>query len=114
MSVELISKFNTTQAMDGLRGSSISSAETNRTENEAGTQEKGAVTFGDFLKSAVNDANQTQLDADAAARELIAGRNKDIHGTMLALEKADISLRLLTQVRNKVIDAYREVMKMQI
>ena len=40
--------------------------------------------------------------------------NKDIHGTMLALEKADLSMRLMLQVRNKLVSAYEEVMRMQV
>jgi flagellar hook-basal body complex protein FliE len=71
-------------------------------------------TFGDLLKGALNDANQDQITANNATQELIAGRSRDLHGTILSVEKADISFRLLTQVRNKVIDAYREIMKMQV
>ena len=50
----------------------------------------------------------------AAINELVAGKTKNIHSTMLALEKADMSLKLMMQVRNKVLEAYREVMKMQV
>lgn len=112
MSVELISKFQSAQPGLG----SIRDAESIRIDKVAESEqaENGAVTFGDFLKTAITETNDLQLQSNEAVDELIAGRNKDIHGTMLALEKADVSLRLLTQVRNKVIDAYREVMKMQI
>ncbi len=82
---------------------------------EAGDEAQGASgSFGDVLKTALQDANQSQVDADKAVQELMAGKNKDLHGTMLAMEKADVNFRLLTQVRNKVIDAYREVMRMQV
>ena len=57
---------------------------------------------------------RTQAQADQAIRELVAGRNKNIHETMLAIERADSSLKLMMQVRNKVLDAYREVMRMQV
>jgi len=45
---------------------------------------------------------------------LMVSEKKDIHGTMLALEKADLSMRLMLQVRNKLVSAYDEVMRMQV
>lgn len=110
MSVELISKFQSAQPGLG----NIQGSEFTRVESPEKAEGENSVTFGDFLKGAISDTNNLQLESNRAAEELIAGRNKDIHGTMLALEKADVSLRLLTQVRNKVIDAYREIMKMQV
>jgi flagellar hook-basal body complex protein FliE len=70
--------------------------------------------FLDMLKDSIDKANELQLAADRAARELAAGRNKNIHETMLMMEKADMSFRLVMQVRNKVIEAYREIMRMQV
>jgi flagellar hook-basal body complex protein FliE len=58
--------------------------------------------------------NQDQVQANQAIHELVAGRSKNIHETMLAVERADTSLKLMMQVRNKVLDAYREIMKMQV
>lgn len=102
----------------GNFGDGIGKISTNSTREvlpmEAGEEAQGAGSFGDLLKTALQDANQSQLDADKAVQELMAGRNKDLHGTMIAMEKADVNFRLLTQVRNKVIDAYREVMRMQV
>ena len=59
-------------------------------------------------------ADDLQLQADRGAKELLAGRNKNIHETMMSIEKADMSFRLMMQVRNKVIEAYREIMRMQV
>jgi flagellar hook-basal body complex protein FliE len=70
--------------------------------------------FGDFLKNLADEANASQQTADHKIEEVAAGRNKDLHGAMLAMEKADINFRLLAQVRNKVIEAYREIMRMQV
>jgi flagellar hook-basal body complex protein FliE len=47
-------------------------------------------------------------------QELATGKSNNIHETMIAAEKADLSLRLMVQVRNKIIEAYQEVMKMQV
>jgi len=70
--------------------------------------------FSDMLKTTIDEVNQHQSEADTAIRELIAGRTKNIHETMLAVERAELSLKLMTQVRNKIVDAYKEVMRMQV
>lgn len=70
--------------------------------------------FADTLKEAVNSVNQLNLDADSKAQALATGKTDDIAGVMIATEKADIALRAMVQVRNKIIDAYQEIMKMQV
>lgn len=67
--------------------------------------------FGQRLKQAVEAVNDLQQDADTAAERVVSGA-MGIHEGMLALSKAEISLRLLLQVRNKVMDAYREISRM--
>ena len=52
--------------------------------------------------------------ADQKIEDLATGKSSNLHETMIAVEKADIALRLMVQVRNKMIDAYQEVMKMQV
>jgi flagellar hook-basal body complex protein FliE len=71
-------------------------------------------TFSEMLKNSISEVNENQLHADTAIKEFVAGRNKNIHETLLAIEKADTSLKLMMQVRNKVLDAYREIMRMQV
>jgi flagellar hook-basal body complex protein FliE len=70
--------------------------------------------FGKILKTSLSEINQLQKDADLAIQELAAGNEKDIHQTMIALEKAEISFQFMMQVRNKIIAAYQEVMRMQV
>ncbi len=70
--------------------------------------------FADTLKEAVGNVNQLHLDSDKKMQELSTGKTDDIAGVMLAAEKADIALRVMVQVRNKIIDAYQEIMKMQV
>jgi flagellar hook-basal body complex protein FliE len=80
-----------------------------------GIQETGeAKTFGDFLQDSIGKVNALQQDANVAMEKLASGENQNLHETLLAVEKADIAFRTLNQVRSKVIDAYREIMKMQI
>ncbi len=70
--------------------------------------------FVETLKAAVDDVNTTQLDADKAVERLQTGESKNLHEVMIAMEKADISLRLTVQMRNKALDAYQEIMRMQV
>jgi len=71
-----------------------------------------AAAFGQMVSQAINDVNQQMGEADKAAEGLTLGTNRDIHGTMIAMEKASISFQLITQVRNKIIDAYKEIQRM--
>lgn len=80
----------------------------------APSQGEGVKSFADTLKDAVQNVNQAQKEADVKMQELATGKNHNIHEVMLTTEKADISLRLMTQVRNKIIEAYQEIMKMQV
>ncbi|MGZ3688466.1 MAG: flagellar hook-basal body complex protein FliE [Bdellovibrionota bacterium] len=75
---------------------------------------ENATTFGDMLRNSVDKVNTMQHQADVAISELVAGRSKNIHETMLSIERADTSLKLMMQVRNKVLDAYKEIMRMQV
>jgi len=70
--------------------------------------------FGAMMKGAVKDVNKLQMEANTSINRLISGESKNLHETMIAMEKAGISFRLLLEVRNKVIDAYHEVMRMQV
>ena len=68
--------------------------------------------FGSMIKEAINTVNKAEKDADRSVVDLLEGK-VEIHETMVALQKADISMRLLLTVRNKVLEAYREIMHMQ-
>ena len=74
----------------------------------AKTGDKG---FGQRLKKAVEEVNRLQHSADNAREQVMYG-SLGIHEGMLALSKADISLRLLLQIRSKVMEAYREISRM--
>lgn len=74
----------------------------------------GAGSFKNVLRDAINETNSMQKNADVKIQELATGKTSNIPEVMMQVEKADIALRLMTQVRNKIIDAYQEVMKMQV
>jgi flagellar hook-basal body complex protein FliE len=75
---------------------------------------EGSKSFADTLKDAVQSVNQAQKESDVKMQELAVGKNQNIPEIMIAAEKADIQLRLMVQVRNKIIEAYQEIMKMQV
>jgi len=72
------------------------------------------VTFVDTLKTLVTDVNSQQVDAAEATEKLIKGEPVDIHDVMISAEKAKTSFQLLMELRNKGLDLYREVLRMQI
>ena len=69
--------------------------------------------FSEWLNRSIQTVNQMKNDADHAAQELVTGQNKDIHGTMIAMQKASVAMNLMTEVRNKIISAYDEIKRMQ-
>ena len=70
--------------------------------------------FGNMLVRSLNDVNRLKLEADVAVENLATGKQKDIHATMISLQKADVAFQLLMQIRNKNISAYETVMRMQV
>jgi flagellar hook-basal body complex protein FliE len=74
----------------------------------------GDLAFGDLLKQALQEVNQVSAQADEQARNLMTGESADMHTAMLAVQKADLSFQMMMAVRSKLIDAYREVMRMQM
>ena len=68
--------------------------------------------FGEQLKQFVSGIDQLEKGAKTQAEEFAVGRSNDIHNTMIDVEQAEISLRLLANVRNRMVDLYREVMRM--
>jgi flagellar hook-basal body complex protein FliE len=78
------------------------------------TEEAQKNSFGGMLKSHLAEVNHLQNSADMAAQKLASGQDKDIHNTMIAMEKAGVAFQLTMQVRNKVLEAYQEIMRMQV
>lgn len=70
--------------------------------------------FADTIKTALGEVNELQSMGDMMAQKLATGDVEDIHQVMLALNKASTAFGLTVQVRNKVIESYQEVMRMQV
>jgi flagellar hook-basal body complex protein FliE len=74
----------------------------------------GASGFGEALGDAVKSLDAVQKEADAASTAMAAGENVEIHDVMLAQDRASISMQLAVQVRNKMVEAYQDIMRMQV
>lgn len=77
-------------------------------------QTQDTQSFMNVLASNLNEVNELQQKADQSIMELATGKNENLHETMINVEKAEISLKLLMSIRNKMIEAYREVMRMGV
>lgn len=73
-----------------------------------------SVNFKDILIDALNNVNTLEQESAKMTEDFIAGRTDDIHSVLIASEKATISLQFIMEVRNKVMEAYQEIMRMQI
>jgi flagellar hook-basal body complex protein FliE len=74
---------------------------------------EASASFGDVLKSAVSGVDKVNDDAASQVTNLLQGGNGDINSVMIAVEKADVSFQLMMQVRNKIVNAYQDIEKMQ-
>ena len=70
--------------------------------------------FDEILKKSLDEVNKLQNKADKSIEAIASGKMENIQDAVMAIEKADVSLKLLTEIRNKAIDAYKEVMRMQV
>ncbi len=74
----------------------------------------GGINFGEVLNSMINSTNQMQQNSSQIGKLFAAGKIDDLHTVMIEGQKADLALQFMLQVRNKVLDAYNEIMRMPI
>lgn len=74
----------------------------------------GGASFGDVLNESIEKVNNLQQKADEAIQGLATGQSADVAQTMIAVQQASLSFQLMTQVRNKLVQAYEEVMRMPV
>ncbi|RKD34431.1 flagellar hook-basal body complex protein FliE [Thermohalobacter berrensis] len=77
-------------------------------------EKESSISFGTYLENALDNVNRLQIEADSYRKLLATGQVNNIHEAMIATEKANIALQFTISVRNKIMDAYREIMRMQI
>jgi flagellar hook-basal body complex protein FliE len=73
-----------------------------------------AVGFGKYLGEMIDKVNSAQIQSDKAVQQLVTGETKSLHEAMIAMEKASISFQFVSQVRNKAVEAYQEIMRMPV
>ncbi|MEW5743999.1 MAG: flagellar hook-basal body complex protein FliE [Nitrospirota bacterium] len=76
--------------------------------------QKGGASFEAAINDALKEVTAVQSEAEKAIEDFSKGEIKDIHTVVVAMEKADVSLQTLLQVRNKLLTAYEEIMRMQV
>ena len=82
--------------------------------NASSTNTIQGPSFSDYLSEQVNKVNSKIVTADQKVADVATGKSKNLHEMMVALNKADLSLRMLTSVRNKAVEAYQELMRMSL
>lgn len=97
-------------AIDGVRSATQALQTQVSRQTEAGSAEG----FGQALTDAAKQVSGLENQANAMAQQVAAGDVSELHNAMLAMQKASMALELTVQVRNKVLDAYQEIMRMQI
>ncbi|HOM03249.1 MAG TPA: flagellar hook-basal body complex protein FliE [Acetivibrio sp.] len=70
--------------------------------------------FSNYLSNAIKQVDELEKQSKAVAEDFAAGKTDNIHEVMIAAQKADIALQFTLQIRNKILDAYNEIMRMQI
>ena len=95
------------RAVQGLTGSLPSLSPT-------ASEGAGDASFGDVLKQLVEDANAKHSESDQLVESLAKGEPTDVHQVMMAMTEADLSFRMLLEVRNKLVDAYQEIQRMPV
>ncbi|MBI4474542.1 MAG: flagellar hook-basal body complex protein FliE [Acidobacteria bacterium] len=73
----------------------------------------GAPSFGNLLKDAIQQVNDVEKSSQGELQKFL-NNESDLHSVMLSLEKADMSFQVMMQVRNKIVQAYQEIMKTQV
>ncbi len=77
-------------------------------------KDRDSSSFGSVLKDAISTVNDLQQQSDHEIQKLMTGETQDLHTTMIAVQKADLSFQMMMQVRNKIVQAYQEIMRTQV
>lgn len=102
------------EGINELAVRAVSESASGSQEQSAGGAKEAAETFGRLLSQAVDNLNQVNTQANEATTKLAAGEPVELHDVMIAMEQADLSLRMALQVRNKLVEAYQEIQRMQV
>jgi len=84
-----------------------------QSKNKSTAKVEGS-SFGDVLKKSIGEVNDIQKEGEKAMEDMATGQVKDLHQAALAIDKAEMSMKLMLEVRNKAINAYKEILRTQI
>ena len=98
--------------IDGISG--VSSAELLKQKSALESSGVGGEGFAQHLKSAISDVNELQQKSEKALGDMATGQVKDLHQAALAIGKAETSMKLMLEIRNKAISAYKELGRTQL
>lgn len=70
--------------------------------------------FADMLGRAINGVDETMKESDQAVQDFVAGKTDNVHDVMISMQRAQLSFQLMVEVRNKAIETYHEISRMQI
>ena len=98
--------------MDEVRG--ISGVRGVSPFQQATQKNAGGSSFGETLSKFLDDVNTLQKQAGEVTQKAITGEIQDIHRVTIAAQKAAISLQLTAEIRNKIMESYQEIMRMQV
>lgn len=100
--------------VDSIKGSINTGMDIGSASGAASGAGAKGVGFADVLKDSIEKVNAIQGEADLAIKGLSTGQVGNIHETMIAIEKANLSFNMMVQVRNKLVQAYEEIMRTQV
>ncbi|MHC4267043.1 MAG: flagellar hook-basal body complex protein FliE [Planctomycetota bacterium] len=83
-------------------------------QNLEKTEKKNAANFKETVNNYVNEVNNLQLKAGESIENFATGKVENVHEVMIAMSKAEVSFKFMMETRNKLVDAYKEIMKMQV
>lgn len=85
-----------------------------RTEKHLNIGGISGSSFSDMISEAIQSVDQAQKTAEAGVQDIVAGKSENIHEAMIAMEKAQLSFQLMVEIRNRAMETYQELSRMQL
>lgn len=108
---KMLKSFNT---QDWSKSATIDQASIPNFNELGSIQKADNQSFSEMMAKSIAEVNTMQIEANKAVQKLASGQTKNIGETMLAVENAEIAFKTMNQIRMKVIEAYKEIMRMQM
>jgi flagellar hook-basal body complex protein FliE len=88
--------------------------QTSESTSKNSSNNEGGLNFADVLRNSLGEVNQQQKTSEKAMADIATGQVKDLHQAAIAIDKAEISMKTMLEVRNKALSAYKEILRTQI